>query len=133
MFSNGDAETFKALVGDDYLTISADRTIGNKAQTLESVADFKGSTYRVVEQTDRVYGNVVMSSGRAKFYYGSILVADVYFNQTWIFRNGTWQFINWQGTMTGAPKNYPIYLTLIPTFVVLAIIYAINRYRRRKS
>ena len=87
MFSNGDTETFLKITGDDYLAINADGTYMNKTQSVELIPKFKGSTYDILEQTDRIYGNVAISTGRAKFYLSSILVADVYFNQTWIYRD----------------------------------------------
>ena len=133
MFSNGDTETFLKITGDDYLAINADGTYMNKTQSVELIPKFKGSTYDILEQTDRIYGNVAISTGRAKFYLSSILVADVYFNQTWIYRDNRWQFIFWQGSMTGAPKNYLIYLTLIGTFLIGGlIVVVVRRFRKRK-
>ena len=105
MFSNGDTETFLKITGDDYLAINADGTYMNKTQSVDLIPKFKGSTYDILEQTDRIYGNVAISTGRARFYLSSILVADIYFNQTWIYRDNRWQFIFWQGSMTGAPKK----------------------------
>lgn len=134
LFGNGDVETFKKITGEDYLSINADGTYINKSQAYELIPKFKGSTYKIIEQTDRVYNNVVISTGRAKFYLGSFLVADIYFNQTWVYSNGTWKFINWQGTMTGTPKYYPIYLTLFFTIIVLSLLFwIIKRVKRRKS
>ena len=133
MFSNGDTETFLKITGDDYLAINADGTYMNKTQSVELIPKFKGSTYDILEQTDRIYGNVAISTGRAKFYLSSILVADVYFNQTWIYRDNRWQFIFWQGSMTGVPRSYLIYLTLIGTLLIggLMIVVA-RRFRKRK-
>ena len=133
MFSNGDTETFLKITGDDYLAINADGTYMNKTQSVELIPKFKGSTYDILEQTDRIYGNVAISTGRAKFYLSSILVADVYFNQTWIYRDNRWQFIFWQGSMTGAPKNYLIYVTLIGTLLLGGLmVVVVRRFRRKK-
>jgi hypothetical protein len=133
MFSNGDTETFLKITGDDYLAINADGTYMNKTQSVELIPKFKGSTYDILEQTDRIYGNVAISTGRAKFYLSSILVADVYFNQTWIYRDNRWQFIFWQGSMTGAPKSYLIYVTLIGTLLLGGlIVVVVRRFRRKK-
>ena len=133
MFSNGDTETFLEITGDDYLAINADGTYMNKTQSVELIPKFKGSTYNILEQTDRIYGNVAISTGRAKFYLSSILVADVYFNQTWIYRDNRWQFIFWQGSMTGAPKSYLIYVTLIGTLLLGGlIVVVVRRFRRKK-
>jgi len=133
MFSNGDTETFLEITGDDYLAINADGTYMNKTQSVELIPKFKGSTYNILEQTDRIYGNVAISTGRAKFYLSSILVADVYFNQTWIYRDNRWQFIFWQGSMTGAPKSYLIYVTLIGTLLLGGLIVVVGRRFRRKK
>ena len=133
MFSNGDTETFLGITGDDYLAINADGTYMNKIQSVELIPKFKGSTYDILEQTDRIYGNVAISTGRAKFYLSSILVADVYFNQTWIYRDNRWQFIFWQGSMTGAPKSYLIYVTLIGTLLLGGLIVVVGRRFRRKK
>ena len=133
MFSNGDTETFLEITGDDYLAINADGTYMNKTQSVELIPKFKGSTYDILEQTDRIYGNVAISTGRAKFYLSSILVADVYFNQTWIYRDNRWQFIFWQGSMTGAPKSYLIYVTLIGTLLLGGlIVVVVRRFKRKK-
>ena len=55
MFSNGDTETFLEITGDDYLAINADGTYMNKTQSVELIPKFKGSTYDILEQTDRIY------------------------------------------------------------------------------
>ena len=132
MFCNGDAVNFKAIVGDDYKTINADGTYMGKDQMLKVIPKFKGSTYKILEQTDRVYNNLVISTGRAKFYFGPILAADVYFHQVWILRNSKWEFISWQGTMTGIPKNYSVYFVLIILFLIIAIRWVILRRRKNK-
>jgi hypothetical protein len=134
IFSAGDSEGFLKITGDDYLSINADGTYMNKMEAVVLVPKFKGSTNEIIEQTDRIHGNVVISTGRAKFYLGSVPVADIYFNQTWIYRDNRWQFIFWQGTMTGAPASYPIYFTLIGTLLLLAISWlVIRRFRRKKT
>ncbi len=122
MFSNGDVETFKKITGDDYISINADGSYMDKTQSLELVPKFKGSTYKILQQTDRVYNNIVISTGRARFYFGPMLMADVYFNQTWIYRDNRWQFIAWQGTMTGIPKNYPIYGAFVGFLIVVGLL-----------
>ena len=132
-FCNGDADNFKTLVGDDYLTVNADGTYMGKDKMLEVIPKFKGSTYKIVEQTDRIYNNFVVSTGRAKFYFGSILAADVYFHQIWIFRENRWQFISWQGTMTGTPKNYPVYFTLAVLLLLFGIVWVVKKIYKRKS
>lgn len=132
IFSAGDSEGFLKITGDDYLSINADGTYMNKEEAAALVPKFKGSTNQIIEQTDRIHGNVVISTGRAKFYLGSIPVADIYFNQTWIYRDNRWQFIFWQGTMTGAPANYPVYVTLTVTVLIIGVSWlGIRRFRKK--
>jgi len=133
MFCNGDAGNFKTIVGEDYLTINADGTYMGKDEMLEVIPKFKGSTYKILEQTDRVYNNLVVSTGQAKFYFGPVLAADVYFHQVWIYRNGKWEFISWQGTMTGTPKNYPVYFTLFVVVLVIGIRWILLKTKKKKS
>ena len=134
IFSAGDSDGFLKITGDDYLSINADGTYMNKTQAAALVPKFKGSTNVILEQSDRIHGNVVISTGRAKFYLGSIPVADIYFNQTWIYRDNRWQFIFWQGTMTGAPASYPVYFTLIGTLLIVGVVYlVIRRFGKKKA
>jgi len=133
MFCNGDAENFKKIVGDDYLTVNADGTYMGKDEMLTVIPKFKGSTFKILEQTDRVYNNLVISTGQAKFYFGPVLAADTYFHQVWIFRNGKWEFISWQGTMTGTPKNYPVYFTLIVLLILFGIYWVIVKAKKRRK
>src|SRR3954466_8153964 len=65
-FCNGDTELFLKQAGEDYLSINADGTYLNKSKTIEIIPKFKGSTYKLIEQTDRFYGNVAVSTGRTK-------------------------------------------------------------------
>lgn len=132
MFCNGDTDGFKTIVGDDYLTINADGTYMGKDGMLKVIPKFKGSTYKIIEQTDRIYNNLVISTGQAKFYFGPVLAADVFYHQIWIFRNGNWEFIGWQGTMTGIPKNYSVYFTLVVVFLIIGIRWLILRRRKKK-
>jgi hypothetical protein len=134
IFSAGDSEGFLKITGDDYLSINADGTYMDKSEAVVLVPKFKGSTNEIIEQTDRIHGNVAISTGRAKFYLGSVPVADIYFNQTWIYRDNRWQFIFWQGTMTGAPASYPVYFTLIGTLLIVGVVWlVVGRARRKKA
>lgn len=133
MWGNGDVETFKALAGEDYLTINADGTYMNKTEVFDLIPKFKGSRSVILEQTDRYYGNLVLSTGRAKFYFGPILAADVYFTQTWIWRGGNWEFIGWQGTMTGIPRLYTPGLCIASTLLIAILGMFIYRKRKRRD
>ena len=133
MFTQGDTATFQKIAGDDYLTINADGTYMDKAQAMDLIPNFKGSTYKILAQTDRIYQNVALSTGRAKFWFGPLLAADIYFTQTWIFRDDRWQFIAWQGTMTGVPKNYPVFATLITVLVLSGLVWMLIRVFGKKK
>lgn len=131
--SNGDAAALRQVAGADYLTINADGTYMDKAGMLQILPKFKGSTYAVSGQTDRFYGNIALSTGRAKFYIKSILVADVYFTQGWAYRDGQWSYIHWHGTMTGLPVYYPVILLLAFLVLVVLVYWGIRRWRKRQA
>lgn len=104
MFSatgNGDSAAFRAICGTDYVTIDANGEAHNLEESLPGVPRFKGSTASLSEQKQRVYGDLVLRTGRAKFFMGAQQVAEVLYTGGWIYRDNRWQFIHWQGTMTG--------------------------------
>ena len=104
-FGDGDTERFSQLTGDDYVTINADGSYMHKDQMLEHIPKFAGSTSKIVEEETRYYDNIAITTGRAHFFFGESLVADVYFTQIWAYREGQWMFIGWQGTMKGEPMK----------------------------
>jgi len=69
-------------------------------------------------------------TGRGKFYFKSLLVAEVLYSQVWVLRDGRWQFVNWTGTMTGLPSWYPVIFTGI---VFLGLILLVRWMRRKKK
>ena len=98
--SNGDSTAFKRIAGYDYLDINANGTKMTLKPMLIDILNFKGSSVNFSEQLQRVYGNFVLKTGRAKFYFGEQLIDEVFYIQGWIYRNKTWQIVHWQGTMT---------------------------------
>src|SRR4051812_28529441 len=106
--TEGDKPAADKLFAPDYITINADGVMENKAAVMATFGKFKGSTYRLSDRKIRVSGNIGVINGRAKFYIKSALVAEVFYTELWIFRSGEWQFLGWQGTMTGAPSYYPV-------------------------
>ncbi len=132
-FSNGDSGMFNQITGPDYITINADGSYLNKKQAAKMVVNFKGSTNKIVHQETRYYNYVAITTGRAKFYFKSILAADVYFTQTWVWRDNKWVFTGWQGTMTGIPKNYPIFITVLAMLVFFGIVSFIRRRLRKTN
>ena len=98
--SNGDSTAFKRIAGYDYLDINANGTKMTLKPMLIDILNFKGSSVNFSEQSQRVYGNFVLKTGRAKFYFGEQLIGEVFYTQGWVYRNKKWQFVHWQGTMT---------------------------------
>jgi len=98
--SSGDSSAFKRIAGDDYLDINANGTKMTLKPMLIEILNFKGSSVNFSEQSQRVYGNFVLKTGKAKFYFGGQQVGEVYYTQGWVYRDKKWQFVHWQGTMT---------------------------------
>jgi len=99
--SFGDSAAFRKICGIDYYTINANGEAHTLEETIPSVPRFKGSTTSLSEQKQRLYGDLALRTGRAKFYFGGKQVAEALYTTGWIYRDGRWQFIHWQGTMTG--------------------------------
>jgi hypothetical protein len=99
--SKGDSAAFRKICGIDYYTINADGTAHNLEETIPNVPRFKGSSNVFSEQTQRVYGNFALRTGRAKIYMFGKQVAEILFTTGWVYRDGRWQFIHWQGTLAG--------------------------------
>ena len=99
--SAGDSAAFRKLCGQDYFTINANGVGQTLKETLPYVPRFKGSTNQLSEQGQRVFGNFVVRNGRLKAYLGTQQVAEVLYTTGWVYRDNHWQFVHWQGTMTG--------------------------------
>ncbi|MEO5984324.1 MAG: nuclear transport factor 2 family protein [Ferruginibacter sp.] len=99
--SNGDSAAFRKIAGKDYFTINADGKSANLEQSMFDVPKFKGSATELSEKKQRIFGNVVLRSGKAKFLFGGQTVAEVLYTTGWVYRDKRWQFIHWQGTPTG--------------------------------
>ncbi len=132
-FSNGDKKGFAEITGGDYLTINADGTYMGKQEAVNLIEKFKGSTNKIIQKETRFYNDIAITTGRIKFYIKSLLVADVFFTQTWVFKDNRWLFIGWQGTMTGQPKNYPVYITLLLVMILLGMALLIKRVIRKRE
>lgn len=99
--SNGDSAAFRKLCGVDYYTINANGQAQTLLEALPYVPRFKGSTSQLSEQQQRVFGNFVVRNGRLKAFIGDQQVAEVLYTSGWIYRDARWQFVHWQGTLTG--------------------------------
>ena len=116
------------LFAPDYITINADGVMQDKEETMKMFGRFKGATSDLSEKKIRVYGNIAIINGRCKAHMKSILAADFLYTQIWLYRAGSWQFIGWQGTMTGIPSWYPVIITT----VLLVLLFFITRLVIRK-
>ncbi|WP_295714531.1 nuclear transport factor 2 family protein [Mucilaginibacter sp.] len=112
------------MVGQDYITINADGVLEDKIEMMKNFGKFKGAAVTLSDKQVRHYGNLSIITGRAKFYLKSILVAEIFYTETWIYRNRKWDFIGWQGTMTGLPSYYPVIFTILG----LILLYLIARF-----
>ena len=132
-FGQADGKTFQQLAGEDYRTINADGVTMDRAGALELLPKFKGSTCLRSEQQRRIYGSVAILNGRARFYFKALLVAEIQYTQVWVWRDGHWQFVNWQGTMTGLPSWYPVIATSVLFLVILGLARFISRRKQRAA
>ena len=130
MITNGNKEAAEKMIGEDYITINADGTMEGKEATMKTMGKFKGSTAGLSEKKIRVYGNIAIINGKAKFYLKKVLVAEIFYTEIWNYRNQQWQFIGWQGTMTGVPSYYPIIVTIFIILLLYLVIALIRRKRR---
>ena len=128
VITGGNKEAAEKLIAGDYITINADGVMDGKENTINTIQKFKGSTANLSDKKIRVYGTIVIINGKAKFYVKNILVAEIFYTEIWDFRNQQWQFIGWQGTMTGLPSYYPVIVTII----FISLLYLITRLILRK-
>ena len=126
--SSGNTSAAEKIFGQDYITINADGTMQEKEETIKTFGKFKGSTAKLSDKKIRIYDNVAIINGKAKFYVKQILVAEIFYTETWVYRRSHWEFIGWQGTMRGLPSWYPVICTLL----VLVIFYFIIRLIMKK-
>jgi hypothetical protein len=127
----GDRAAAEKMIGEDYMTINADGVMQNKPDMMKTFGGFKGATVTLFDKRIRTYGNLAIITGGAKFYIKSILAAKIFYTETWIYRDGHWFFIGWQGTLTGLPSYYPIIFTALG-FIVLYILVRLILKRIRK-
>lgn len=104
---SGDSAAFHKICGSDYFTINSNGESGSLEAALRGIAFLKGSTGTFSEQKQRVYGDLVLRTGRAQFSMGGKPIAEVLYTAGWIYRDGRWQFVHWQGTLSGM-SLYPL-------------------------
>jgi hypothetical protein len=132
-FQQGDEKAFLQLAGEDYYTINADGVTLDRAGALKLLPKFKGATGVRSEQHRRIYGSAAILTGRGKFYFKALLVAEIQYAQVWVWREGRWQFVNWQGTMTGLPTWYPVIATSVLFLVIIGVARFMGRRKRRAA
>jgi hypothetical protein len=125
----GDAAGFDRITGSDYQTINADGAWLDRAAAKAIIGKFTGVEAVVSDRQRRLYGNTALITGQAGFTVSGLLVAKIYFTQVWVWRDNRWQFINWQGTMTGAPTWYPVVLTALGMLALFALVELVRRRR----
>ena len=97
----GDSAAFRKLCGLDYFTIDANGEGHTLEETIPNVPRFKGSMSHLSEQRQRVFGNFVVRNGRVKYYLEGRHVAELLYSAGWVYRDDRWQFVHWQGTLSG--------------------------------
>jgi hypothetical protein len=130
IMGNADEPGFLHIAGDDYFTINADGVALDRAGASKLLPKFKGSTSQLTDRSKRIYGHTAVLTGRGKFYFKSILVAEVLYTQVWVFRDDRWQFVNWQGTMTGWPSWYPVIVTSVAFLGMCGVSWLVRRRRK---
>ncbi|MEO6405361.1 MAG: nuclear transport factor 2 family protein [Ferruginibacter sp.] len=131
--SQNDSAYLQKLMADDFVSINADGKMADKTSTLKNLSKFKGATFKLTNKAIRMYENTGIINGRAKFYFRSLLVADVWYTEVWRNENGTWRYNEWQGTMTGWPSFYPVIVTIISIFLLWLIFMFVFKNRRKKT
>jgi len=100
---------------------------------MKTFGKFKGSTFKLSGRRIRTYGDIAVINGRAKFYIKSVLVAEVFYTEIWVYRQGAWGFAGWQGTMTGLPSWYPVMVTAFLLLLFFTIVWLVRRRRRKQK
>jgi len=98
--SNGESAAFRKIAGHDYIDINANGSRMDLPSMLNDLHNFKGLSVNFSERSQRVYGNFVLRTGKAKLSAGGQLIAEIFYTQGWVYRDKKWQFVHWQGTMT---------------------------------
>lgn len=129
--TTGDKPAAEKLFSADYITVNADGVMETKEQVMKTFGKFKGSTFRLSDRKIRAYADVAVINGRAKFYIKSVLVAEVFYTEIWVYRQGAWGFAGWQGTMTGLPSWYPVIVTAFLLLLFFTIVWLVRRRKRR--
>ncbi|MEO7445731.1 MAG: nuclear transport factor 2 family protein [Ferruginibacter sp.] len=130
---HNDSAYLKKIISPDFVSINADGNRENKVVTLKNLSKFKGATYQISDRIIRSTNGITLIQGRAKFYFRSLLVADVYYTEAWHKSGNDWQYLSWQGTMTGWPAKYGVIVTVVSIIILWLIFRFVFRNRRKKT
>jgi hypothetical protein len=98
----GDSAAFRKICGADYITINGNGESHNLTETIPHVPRFKGVVDQLSNQTQRIYGNFAIRNGHLKAFMSGKLLGEIEYTSGWVYRDRRWQFVHWQGTLTGA-------------------------------
>ena len=129
----GDAPGFERIAASDYQTINADGAFLDRAAAKALIGKFAGVETTIAGRQYRLYGTVGVITGQATYTVHGATVAKIYFTQLWQWRDARWQFLHWQGTMTGAPTWYPVWLTMFGMLLIIGAWTALRRWSRRRN
>ena len=130
VIQQGNKAEMDQLMGEDYITINADGVMQDKTQAMKTMGKFKGAAMDIEDRKIRVYGHTAIITGRAKAHMKGMLAADFFYTETWVFRNNDWSFIGWQGTMTGLPAWYGIFITFVLLLLFFLAITMLSKVKK---
>ena len=107
---NYDSYYWETDVADDYVTIYADGVMMNKMETIADTAHRKmlsGGSYKLSDKKIRVYSDAGIINGKAQFFYQEKLMAEVFYTELWLKKDGKWFFNGWQGTFAKDSLSMP--------------------------
>lgn len=98
----GDEEAIDRLYASDFLSINADGSYSDKQEALEVIeAGRFPVTEKIVNDETRVrrFGGTAVITGRSKWVDPEgERTTVVRHTQIWVWRDGDWQMVGWQGT-----------------------------------
>jgi hypothetical protein len=129
----GDTSGFERIASSDYHTINADGTWLDRAGAKAMLGKFAGVETSFAEQQRHIYGTLGIITGQATYSLHGATVAKIYYTQLWQWKDERWQFLHWQGTMTGAPTWYPVCLTAFGMLLIVGVWRLLRRWRSGPS
>src|SRR5215813_9295467 len=102
-----DLATIDRLYADDFLSTNADGRVVDKQGWLDIL---KAGQFPVDKITTddfklRTYSSAVIVTGRSAYHYAGKKLGEVRHTQVWVYANGSWQLVSWQGTSVPQHEN----------------------------